>query len=115
MATFPTLRTGAVAQYPLKKTTTFQTQAVRFLDGSRQTFRILGALRSWSVQLSLLDERELGSVIAFAEQQGTAPFAFRDPVTGVTVATCILSGQTFDAGMTDEMKAQTSVLIEEIA
>jgi hypothetical protein len=116
MATFPTLRTGAVAQYPLKKTTGFQTQAVRFLDGSRQCYRILGSgLRNWSVQLSLLDEQELGSLIAFAEQQGTAPFAFTDPVTGAAAAACILSGQTFDAGMTDEMKAQTTVLIEEIA
>jgi hypothetical protein len=116
MATFPTLRTGAVAQYPLKKTISFQTQAVRFLDGSRQRYRIQGSvLRGWAVQLNLLDEQELGSVIAFAEQQGSTPFEFTDPVTGVTAATCILAGQTFDAGMTDEMKAQTTVLIQEIA
>jgi hypothetical protein len=116
MATFPTLRTGAIAQYPLKKTTSFQTQAVRFLDGSRQRYRIQGyGLRSWSVQLSLLDEQELGSVIAFAERQGIAPFAFTDPVTGATANACIIAGQTFDAGMTDEMTAQTTLLIEEIA
>jgi hypothetical protein len=115
MATFPTLRTGAAVQYPLPKTTAFQTQSVRFLDGSRQRYRIRGdGLRTWSVQLSLLDERELGLVIAFLEQQGTAPFAFSDPVTGVT-ANCVLAGQSFDAGMTDEAQAQTTVLIEEIA
>lgn len=116
MATFPTLRTGAVAQYPLPKTVGYQTLSVRFLDGSQQRFPIMGAgLRSWSVNLSLLDEQELGSVIAFVEQQGSAPFAFTDPVTGESAATCILAGQSFDAGMTDEMKAQATVSIQEIA
>ena len=116
MATFPTLRTGAVAQYPLGKTISFQTQAVRFLDGSQQRFRVMGTgLRTWTVQLSLLDEQELGLVIVFVEQQGSAPFAFTDPVTGAVASMCILAGGSFDAGMSDEMKAQTTVQIEEIA
>jgi phage-related protein len=116
MATFPTLRTGAVAQYPLSRSVRFETQSVRFLDGSRQRFRIKGAgLRHWSVQLSLLDEQELGSVIAFVEQQGGSPFAFTDPLSGTVVPRCILSGESFDAAITDQKNAQATVLIEEIA
>jgi hypothetical protein len=115
MATFPTLKTGAVAQYPLDLSVRFHTQAVRFMDGSQQRYRIYGAgLRKWSVKLAQLDEQELGSLIAFAEQQRGTPFAFTDPVTGANVASCIISGQRFDAAMTDEMSAQATVLIEEI-
>jgi phage-related protein len=105
-----------VAQYPLDRGFRFQTQAVRFLDGSRQRYRICGAnLRQWQVKLDLLDEQELGALIAFVERQGGATFAFTDPVTGDNVANCIISGQSFTAGMTDEMKAQASLLIEEVA
>ncbi len=34
MATFPVLKTGAAAQYPLDRGVRFSTQAVRFMDGS---------------------------------------------------------------------------------
>jgi hypothetical protein len=116
MATFPVLKTGAVAQYPLERGVRFSTQAVRFLDGSRQRFRLIGVgLRRWTLNLSLLDEAELGAVIAFVERQTGATFAFTDPVTGDNVATCIISGQQFDATMNREMSGQTTVVIEEIA
>lgn len=116
MATFPVLKTGAVAQYPLDRGVRFSTQAVRFMDGSRQKFRLIGAgLRQWTVKLDLLDEEELGAVIAFVEQQTSATFAFTDPVTGDNVATCIISGEQFDATMSREMSGQTTVVIKEIA
>jgi len=116
MATFPVLKTGAVAQYPLDFSVRFATQAVRFLDGSQQKFRLAGTgLRRWTVNLTLLDEQELGAVIAFAEQQGGAVFAFTDPLTGSNVPNCVLSGERFDATMKREMNGQTTVVIEEIA
>src|ERR1700719_47361 len=112
---FPTLKTGAVAQYPLDRGVRFQTQAVLFMDGSRQRFRIYGSgLGRWAIKLDLLDEEELGALIAFVEQQGGATFPFTDPVTGLSAARCIISGQSFEAVMTDEMNAQATVLIEEI-
>jgi hypothetical protein len=116
MATFPVLKTGAVAQYPLDRGVRFSTQAVRFMDGSRQRFRLHGTgLRRWTLKLAQLDEEELGAVIAFVEQQTGATFAFTDPVTGDNVATCIISGQQFDATMNREMSGQTTIVIEEIA
>lgn len=115
MATFPVLKTGAAAQYPLGFGLRFPTQAVRFLDGSQQKFRLMAAgLRRWTIKLDLLDEEELGAVIAFIEQQGSATFAFTDPLTGEN-ATCAISSAQFDATMIREMSGQTTVVIEEIA
>src|SRR5580698_9386362 len=104
MATFPVLKTGAVAQYPLDRSVRFSTQAVRFMDGSQQRFRLIGTgLRRWTLKLDLLDEQELAAVIAVVEQQQSAVFAFTGPVTGASVATCVISGQKFDATMKAEM------------
>jgi hypothetical protein len=115
MATFPILKTGAPAQYPLDRGVRYATQAVRFMDGSRQRFKLYGAgLRKWTLKLDLLDEQELGAVIAFVEQQGSAPFAFTDPTTGSVAAKCVISGGQFDATLTREMNGQTTVVIEEI-
>ena len=116
MSAFPALRTGAVAQYPLDRAVRFQTQSVWFMDGSQQRFRLSGAgLRRWKIRLDLLDEEELATLDAFLEQQGTAIFPFTDPVTGDQVATCIISGQTYGAGIADEMNASATVEIEEVA
>jgi hypothetical protein len=116
MATFPVLKTGAVAQYPLNRGVRFSTQAVRFMDGSQQKYRLIGnGLRQWTLKLDQLDEQELATVIAFVEQQGSAVFSFTDPTTGISVANCIISGEQFDATMNLEMNGQATVLIEEIA
>ena len=82
MASFPVLKTGAVAQYPLEYGVHFVTQSVRFMDGSQQRFRLHGTgLRRWTLKLDLLGEDELAAVMAFVEQQGSAPFAFTDPAS----------------------------------
>ena len=116
MANFPTLSTGAVAQYPLGYGVRFSTQAVRFMDGSSQRFRLIGnGLRRWTIKLDQLNETELGAVISFVEQQGGSVFAFTDPLTGNTASNCIIQGEQFDAGMTQEMSGQTTIVIEEVA
>jgi hypothetical protein len=114
MATFPTLKTGAVAQYPLPVSTRHSTQAVQFLDGSRQTFQLYPApLRRWSVQLDGLDETELDLFISFVEGQGGTPFSFTDPVSGSVVANCMISGN--ETSVTRENSGQTQFVIEEVA
>jgi hypothetical protein len=116
MPYFPTLKTGANAQYPLESTLRFSTQAVRFLDGSQQRFRLYGAgLRRWNVQLDQLDERELSALIGFVETQGSMPFSFTDPVTGAAVSNCAIAGGRFQAGMSREMCGQGVLTIEELA
>ena len=114
MATFPTLKTGAAAQYPLGWSARYATQAVQFLDGSSQRYRISGGgLRRWQVRLDLLDESELGAVIAFVDGQGSDVFTFVDPVSGGSVANCVLSGDPFEASMSDEMHGRAWLVIEE--
>jgi hypothetical protein len=116
MATFPVLRTGAVAQYPLGFGVRYATQAVWFLDGSQQKFALMGTgLRRWTINLDLLDEEELGAVIAFVERQGSAVFAFTDPLTGSTASNCILASEKFDATVKQDMTGKTTVVVEEIA
>lgn len=114
--TFPLLKTGAVAQYPLDRGTLFSTQAVRFLDGSQQKFRLCGmGLRRWRVSLDLLDEEELCALIDFVDAQGSGTFAFTDPISGQTTATCVLATQQFDAAMQAELRGQASIEIQEVA
>ena len=115
MANFPALKTGAVAQYPFGRAVGFQTQTVRFLDGSSQRYRIRPALRKWTLNLDLLDEDEMAAVVAFFEAQGTAPFAFTDPVSGDTARTCVFSANSLAVVLNAEHRAQATVLIEEIA
>ena len=116
MATFPILKTGALAQYPLAREVRFSTQAVRFMDGSQQRFPLLGnGIRRWTVKLDQLDEAELGAVISFVEQQESETFTLTDPVTGDIVPSCAISGEQFTAGMTHELNGQTTLVIEEVA
>jgi len=116
MATFPVLNTGAVAQYPLACGVRYSTQSVRFLDGSRQQYRLIGTgLRRWTVVLDQIEEDELGAVIAFVEQQGSAAFTFTDPFTGASVPNCVLAGEQFDATVGPKLSGQATVVIEEIA
>src|SRR5579872_2368929 len=69
MATFPALKTGAVAQYGSSRTRGFSTQVFRFLDGSEQRFQDYGApLRRWTIRLSLLDEAELTALKSLHSQ-----------------------------------------------
>jgi hypothetical protein len=116
MATFPTLlKTGAVAQYPLIRTAGLATQAVRFLDGSQQTYQLSGAgLRSWTVKLDLLDEMELSAIIAFAEQIGTGTFSFTNPETGETAAKCVIANEQLETSLINELRGKATLGIEEV-
>ena len=90
-ATFPTLKTGAVTQYPATKSTQYSSFVLRFLDGSDQRYREFSApLRRWTIQLSMLDEAELNALDQFFNsQQGRfETFSFVDPWTQSTIPSC---------------------------
>lgn len=115
MATFPTLKTGAVAQYPLERTVYFPAQSVRFLNGSQQTYRLSGrGLRRWTLRLDLLDEAEVAALIAFAETQRDSSFSFTDPVTGAVVTNCVIGREQFRAGLDARQEGWSEVFIEEV-
>ena len=96
MFTFPTLTTGAVAQYPLPISYTMPVEIIRFIDGTDQRFLSRGkALRTWHVQLSFLSEAEIYQLEEFFESvQGQySTFDFPDPYSGLNVPNCRL-GET---------------------
>lgn len=91
MLTFPTLSTGAVAQYPLPLSVSSPAQTIRFIDGADQRFRTrAGGLRTWRITLEFLNEDEIYQLEAFFESvQGQySSFLFPDPYTGQLVPNC---------------------------
>lgn len=93
MNEFPRLKSGAVAQYPARRATRYQTQVLRFLDGSEQRFReFSGPLLRWEIELTTLDDEEMEALEAFfvAEQGGYGTFTFVDPWDGEEYAGCSL-------------------------
>ncbi len=95
MATFPALKTGAVAQYPSDRQQNFSTQVYRFLDGSEQRFpAYVGSLRRWVVRLDLLDEAELESwrIFSLVRAGGLESFEFTDPFDGRFIRVVSLMG-----------------------
>jgi hypothetical protein len=95
MATFPSLNSGAVAQYPLPLVLGRPAQVIRFVDGSDQRFAARGArLRGWQIKLSLLNEQEIAALEAFFQAQGGefTAFDFPDPIGGASVPNCCFGG-----------------------
>ncbi len=93
MATFPTLNTGAVAQYPATYTLTYRADIVSFLDGSEQRFRNSpSVLYKWQIDLSKLEEQELAQFQQFflSNQGASNTFAFTDPWTITSYPNCSL-------------------------
>lgn len=116
MATFPLLRTGSVAQYPVERRVRTATHVVRFLDGNEQKYRGLGGpLHEWQVRLDQLDDVERTAIDAFfVTQQGTAQtFAFTDPWDGVVYPNCRLGADDTDSGELKEMHSRVTIEIVE--
>ena len=116
MASFPALKTGAVAQYPSDRTRRFSTKVLRFLDGGEQRFAGFGApLKRWLIRLELLDEPELAGLEDFFVEQGgqAGTFAFTDPWDGTVYANCSFEGDTMTAGYRGRSDGVASVVVKE--
>lgn len=116
MASFPALKTGAVAQYPSDRARRYSTQVLRFLDGSEQRFAGFGApLKRWLIRLQLLDEVELtGLEEFFAEQSGEAgTFTFTDPWDGTVYVNCSFEGDTMTAVYRGQGDGGASIVVKE--
>lgn len=115
MPTFPSLKTGAIAQYPAATRTLFgPTRSVDFLDGSSQRY-CTGPLplREWTVQLDRLDTAELAVIRSFLSQNQDSVFSFTDPRTGETVPRCKVRGLRFSETLSGEADGGISAVIEE--
>lgn len=116
MSAFPTLKTGAVLQYPAQRSNQFSTQVLRFLDGTEQRFRNYSSpLRRWVVKVDLLDEAELHSLREFFRTQSGAAetFSFTDPWDNTVYPTCNLQSDTMAETLTDKLTGMTSLVIRE--
>jgi Conserved hypothetical protein 2217 (DUF2460) len=114
MATFPRLRTGAVAQYPIARTEQFQNQTVRFVDGTEQRYRDAGKARlRWAIPLSGLDENELAVIEEFfeANQGAYGSFSFADPWDGQVYDDCSLELDDLNVTTVAEMRGLTQLTV----
>ena len=115
MATFPQLKTGGVAQYPLRRSIRQRVDAVAFLDGSEQRCAITRPLRAWVVRLDLLDEQEMNTLKTFIdEEQGACGrFQFTDPADGILYPSCSLDADSCDYKLVSQGRARTELTIRE--
>jgi phage-related protein len=116
VASFPALKTGAVAQYPSDRTRRFSTQVLRFLDGREQRFAGFGApLKRWLIRLELLDESELAGIEDFFVEQGgqAGTFTFTDPWDGTVHTNCSFDGDTMTANYRGRGNGTGSVVVRE--
>ena len=116
MATFPTLKTNAVIQYPAVRRVLYRNQALRFLDGTEQRYRdCAGPLLRWEIPLRQLDEGEIAAVEQFFEdnQGAFGSFAFTDPWDGTAHPNCSLETDTLQTTATGEMDGATVLTVVE--
>ena len=116
MSTFPTLRTAAIAQYPLDRAGTFAGEANSFLDYSRQAYRdLISVKKTWTIALDLLDASEIAALKAFFEQQQgrNGVFAFTDPVDSSVHSTCSFADDTFTQQQSAETSNKTTLTVYE--
>jgi Conserved hypothetical protein 2217 (DUF2460) len=116
MSTFPTLKTGAVMQYPAQRGMQFSTTTLQFVDGSEQRFcGYQSVLHSWVIRLSLLDQSELQTVQNFFRGiVGPAgDFAFTDPLNGTNDPSCSLASDSMASVLVGEWNGETSLTVLE--
>jgi hypothetical protein len=116
VAAFPTLKTGAVAQYPSERSRQFLTTVFEFVDGSEQRFAQYGSgLRRWMIQLDRLDEAELFEVEQFfVEQSGAVgSFEFTDPWDDAVYPDCSVENDDIELVFAGLGSGQAVLVVKE--
>ena len=115
-AIFPTLKTGAVMQYPATKGAQYWSFVVRFLDGADQRNRQYSApLHRWIIDLEMLDESELNTLEQFfiAQAGRFATFTFVDPWTQTSYANCSMDQDVLDYQLSGEARGTIKLIVSE--
>lgn len=116
MSEFPNLKSGAVAQYPAGRTTSFSTLVWRFVDGSEQRCREFSSpLRQWIIRLEMLDEMEMAAVESFFEsnQGALGEFSFTDPWDGAVYPNCSVKSDEIELEQIYDRRGKLTLVIEE--
>src|ERR1022692_1888725 len=114
MATFPKLKTNAIAQYPVSRREQFQNQTVRFVDGSEQRYLDSGGARMQLViQFRGLAKAELAPIEEFflASQGAFGSFSFTAPWDGHVYDNCSVSADTLTLLTEGEMRGSTKLTV----
>lgn len=113
---FPTLSSGAVAQYGSAVGFVSPAQIIRFVDGTDQRFLASGSvLRRWAIDFRLLNESEIAALEAFfsAMSGEYSTFTFPDPITGTSVPNCRIGAPELISNYQDVDTAATSMWVVE--
>ena len=116
MADFPTLRTGAIMQYPASRTREYSTRVFRFIDGTEQRYRETGSgVKRWIIRLDMLTESEAGEIeYFFLSQQGRfESFSFTDPWDNTEYPNCSLESDVLVIEQADEGRARAQLIVKE--
>lgn len=116
MPRFPSLKTGAVVQYPARRQIRYRTDVVEFVDGTVQTYRDYpGPLRRWVIQLDALDPLEIRDFDQFFhEVQGAyGRFSFPDPSDQIVYENCSFDTDSVEFEMTDELRGRGVVIVRQ--
>ena len=116
MASFPLLKTGVEAQYPLVTQTQYVTDVVQFVDGTEQRFpRYAAPLLKWTVSLTLLDEGESNATLLFFRTlRGiNGAFSFTDPVSGTVYDDCSFVADSIQTSIDSDGRSTTTVGIQQ--
>src|ERR1700732_662136 len=116
MATFPTLKTGAVVQYPATQSSQYSSFVVRFLDGTDQRYRQYSTpLHRWAIRLELLDEGEINTLEQFfiAQEGSFATFTFIDPWTQTSFPNCSIDQDILEIQMSGESQGAMKLIVSE--
>jgi hypothetical protein len=116
MPLFPTLKTGAIAQYPATVKVSFgPTRSVEFLDGTAHRYCTgPAALRHWQIRMDHLDGVETAGVLSFLRANQAGTFSFTDPLTGDVAPRCIVGDQQVHSAVSGEADGIASFLVEEL-
>jgi len=115
MATFPQLKSGVTAQYPLRRRLIQNVDTVMFVDGGEQRCPVSTHLHEWTIRLDAVDEAELAAIHTFVQQQQgeVGSFEFTDPVDHVRYADCSFTSHLLQETFRREGSASLVLVIRE--
>ena len=116
MSNFPLLKTGAIAQYPVERSTRRRSIVLTYVDGGQQSYRDdAGGLREWVIRLKLLDEAEIAALEQFfVEQKGSfGSFSFIDPWDGAEYPNCSLASDEAAFEYEDALRCRLELTVKQ--
>jgi len=115
MSMFPTLKTGAGAQYGFERIEDRPVTTQRFLDGRTRRFACRRAYRGWRLRLKGLSAHEAQAIAAFVSDhfESNAAFTFRDPWSGQEHEGCEVPASSYRVGIDGEHRFEVEIVIEQ--